>query len=130
MEQPNVTGDGDAALTPIFWVMVALTGVATGLFGDFLMWILFGVQHIAFAYHSGELQTAVEHASKLPRVLSLLIAGVFGGIAWYLLRRYMKYEKTEIDDSVWSGDRSLSVRRSFLTSVISEVVIGMGADGT
>jgi len=127
MEQPNVTGDGDAALSPVFWVMVALTGVATGLFGDFLMWILFGVQHMAFAYHSGELQTAVEHASKIRRVLSLLIAGVFGGVAWYLLRRYMKYDKTEIDDAVWSGDGSLSFRRSFLTSVISEVVIGMGA---
>ncbi len=33
MEQPNIAGDGDAALTPMFWLMVALTGVATGLFG-------------------------------------------------------------------------------------------------
>ena len=87
----------------MFWLMVALTGVATGLFGEFLMWILFGVQHLAFGYHTGELQTAVEHASKARRVLSLLIAGVFGGVAWYLLRRYMKYEKSEIDDAVWGG---------------------------
>src|SRR5665213_1144526 len=43
MEQPNATGDGDSSLTPVFWMMVALTGVATGLFGDFLMWILFGI---------------------------------------------------------------------------------------
>ena len=33
-EQPNATHDGEAALTPIFWVAVAATGVATGLFGD------------------------------------------------------------------------------------------------
>ena len=127
MEQPNVTGDGDAELTPIFWVMVALTGVATGLFGDLLMWILFGIQHLAFAYHTGELQTAVEHASNVRRVLSLSIAGVFGGLAWYLLRRYMKYDKSEIDDALWSGDGTLSLRRSLLTSVTSEVVIGLGA---
>jgi H+/Cl- antiporter ClcA len=127
MEQPNIAGDGDTALTPIFWLMVALTGVATGLFGEFLMWILFGVQHLAFGYHTGELQTAVEHASRARRVLSLLIAGLFGGIAWYLLRRYMKYENSEIDDAVWSGDGSLSFQRCFLTSVISEIVIGMGA---
>ncbi len=127
MEQPNVTGDGDASLTPVFWIMVALTGIATGLFGDFLMWILFGIQHIAFAYHSGELQTAVEHASKVRRVVSLALAGVFGGIAWYLLRRYLSYESSEIDDAVWSGDGSLSLRRGFLTSVISEIVIGAGA---
>jgi len=127
MEQPNVTGDGDAALTPRFWVMVALTGVATGLFGDFFMWILFGVQHLAFAYHAGELQTAVEHASKVRRVVSLAIAGVVGGVGWYLVRRYLKDEKSEIDDALWNGDGTLSPRRSFLTSLISEVVIGMGA---
>jgi chloride channel protein, CIC family len=127
MEQPNVTGDGDAALTPRFWVMVALTGLATGLFGAFLMWILVGVQHLAFAYHTGELQTAVEHASKVRRVVSLAIAGIVGGVGWYLVRHYLEGEKSEIDDALWSGDGSLSVRRSFLTSLISEVVIGMGA---
>lgn len=123
MEQPNVTGDGDAELTPIFWVMVALTGV----FGDLLMLTLFAIQHLAFAYRTGELQTAVEHASNVRRVLPLSIAGLFGGLAWYLLRRYMKYDKSEINDALWSGDGTLSLRRSFLTSVTSEVVIGLGA---
>jgi chloride channel protein, CIC family len=127
MEQPNVTGDGDAALTPIFWLMVALTGIATGLLGDLLMLILFTTQHLAFSYHTGELQSAVERVSDERRVLSLLIAGVFGGIAWYLLRRYMRSSKSEIDEALWSGDGNLSVRRSFLTSVISEIVIGLGA---
>ena len=126
-EQPNVTGDGEAALTPTFWVVVVLTGVATGLFGDLLMVILFGMQHLAFAYHTGSLQAAVEHASKTRRVLSLVIAGAFGGVAWYLVRHFMKGERSEIDDAVWSGDGRLSFRRSLLTSVISEVVIGMGA---
>ena len=87
-EQPNVTGDGDTALTPVFWAMVALTGVASGLFGDALMYVLFAVQHLAFNYHSGSLQAAVEHASALRRVASLLVAGAFGGVAWYLLRRW------------------------------------------
>jgi len=126
-EQPNVTGDGEAALTPTFWVVVVLTGVVTGLFGDLLMVILFGMQHLAFAYHTGSLQAAVEHASKTRRVLSLVIAGAFGGVAWYLVRHFMKGERSEIDDAVWSGDGRLSFRRSLLTSVISEVVIGMGA---
>jgi H+/Cl- antiporter ClcA len=126
-EQPNVTGDGETALTPVFWAMVALTGVATGLFGDALMYILFGVQHLAFDYHSGSLQAAVEHASALRRVASLLAAGAFGGVAWYLLRRYTPGESSQIDEEVWSGDGRLSLRRSLGTSAISEVVIGMGA---
>lgn len=126
MEQPNATGDGDAALTPLFWAMVVATGVATGLFGDLLMVVLFGMQHIAFGYHTGSLQTAVEHAAKLRRVLSLVAAGAFGAVAWFLVRHYMKSDKSDIDDAVWSGDGRLSMRRCLSTSVISEIVIGMG----
>jgi H+/Cl- antiporter ClcA len=126
-EQPNATGDGDAALTPRFWLMVVLTGIATGLFGDLLMWALFTVQHLAFDYHSGELQTAVERVSDERRVVVLVIAGLFGAVAWYLVRRYLKDESTEIDDSIWNGDGRLGPRRSLATSVISEIVIGMGA---
>jgi H+/Cl- antiporter ClcA len=126
-EQPDAASDSEVAPTPVFWLMVALTGIATGLFGDLLMWILFGVPHLAFSYHSGGLQTAVERASDLRRMLSLSIAGVFGSIAWYLVRKYTKGEKSEINEAVWGGDGLLGFRRSLATSVVSEVVIGMGA---
>jgi chloride channel protein, CIC family len=126
-EQPNVTGDGDAALSPRFWAMLVLTGVAAGLFGDLMMYLLFGVQHLAFGYHSGTLEAAAEHASGLRRITVLLIAGAAGGIGWYLLRRYTKGEKSELDDVVWGSRAHLSFRRSLGTSVLSEFVIGMGA---
>jgi len=58
MEQPNVTHDGEARLTPKFWLAVALTGVATGLFGDLLMWILAECERAGFHYHSGYFQNA------------------------------------------------------------------------
>ena len=127
MEQPNATGDGDAALTPRFWLMVTLTGIATGLTGDLLMWLLFGVQHLAFNYHSGELQAAVARVSGERRIIVLVIAGLFGAVAWYLIGRYVRDESTEIDDSIWNGDGMLGPRRSLATSVVSEIVIGMGA---
>ena len=126
-EQPNATGDGDAALTPVFWGMVVLTGVAAGLFGDLMMLLLFTVQHLAFGYHAGPLETAVARASDTRRLIVLLMAGVFGGVAWFGLRRYTQGERTDIDDVVWDGGMTLSFRRSLGTSVISEVVIGMGA---
>ena len=126
-EQPNATGDGDAALTPKFWLMVVATGVAAGLFGDLMMLILFSIQHIAFGYHSGSLEAAVERASDLRRLVVLLCAGVFGGVAWFLLRHYTSGEKSELDDVVWGEGAKLSFRRSLGTSVISEIVIGMGA---
>ncbi|MHB1469113.1 MAG: chloride channel protein [Solirubrobacteraceae bacterium] len=127
MEQPNVTGDEDAALTPAFWVAAVLTGVATGLLGDLMMLILFNVQHLAFGYHSGSFQAAIERDSAMRRVASLLIAGAFGGVAWYLLRRWTRGEQAEVDEAIWTGDARLSPRRSIGTSAISEVVIGMGA---
>jgi CIC family chloride channel protein len=126
-EQPNATGDGEAALTPRFWAMVVLTGVAAGLFGDLMMLVLFTVQHLAFGYHTGTLESGVRHASDTRRLVVLLIAGAFGGISWFLLRRCTRGEKSELDDVVWGDGARLSFRRSLGTSVISEIVIGMGA---
>jgi H+/Cl- antiporter ClcA len=127
MEQPNVTHDGDARLTPKFWLAVVLTGVATGLFADLLMWILALAERYAFHFHSGSFQNAVAASSDARRLTSLLLASVIGATSWYLIRRYLKHEKAEIDESLWAGNGELSIRRSFLTSLVSEVVVGMGA---
>jgi len=126
MEQPNVTQE-QAALTPTFWLAVVLTGVAAGLFGDFLMWLLALSERVAFGDRSGSFQAAVERSSDLHRVLALALAGVLGSIMWYLIRRYFPHEKSEIDDSLWNGDGELGIKRSFFTSIASEIVIGMGA---
>ena len=126
MEQPNVTSD-DAPLTPKFWLALCLTGFATGLFGIALMWVLKQFEHLAFNYNSGSYSDAVSATSGLHRVVMLTIAGFVGAIGWYLIRRYLKNEKSEIDEAVWNGDGELSIRRSFFTSVLSEIVIGLGA---
>ena len=127
MEQPNVTGDGDATLTPRFWVALAATGLAAGLLGDALMWVLFSVEHLAFGYGSGPFEVGAARAGAARRMASVLVAGAFGGVAWYLLRRATPGERSEIDEAVWRGDGRLSWRRSLGTSVISEVVVGAGA---
>lgn len=130
MLQPNVTGDGEAALTPRFWLMVAATGVAAGLLGAALMALLFAVEHVAFGsrFDGVGFSGAVERASSWGRVVPLLVAGVFGGPAWYLLRRFTPGKKSEVDEVLWTGEgRRLSLRRSLGTSVISEIVVGLGA---
>lgn len=127
MEQPNVTHDGDAALTPRFWVAIVITGVATGLFGAGLMALLQFVEKLAFSYHGGSYQAAVAATSNWHRLFTLVLAGGIGALGWYIVRRYLRGEKSEIDDALWNGDGELGVRRSLATSVISEIVIGMGA---
>ncbi|SHE93793.1 H+/Cl-antiporter ClcA [Ferrithrix thermotolerans DSM 19514] len=126
LEQPNTRPDL-AEPNLKFWLALVVVGVATGIFGDLMMVVLFGVQHIAYNYHTGSFQRAVEHVSGLHRVVALMIAGVFGGVAWYLLRKFTKGESTEADNILWLGKGQLSFRRSFLTSIISEIVIGLGA---
>ena len=54
---------------------------------------------------------------------SLVVAGAFGGVAWYLLRRYVP-GRTDVDEAVWRGDGELGFRRSLGTSVLSIIVIG------
>lgn len=123
-EQPNVTSE-TAALTPRFWLAVLVTGVAAGLLGIAMMAILFTVEAVAFG--GGPFLAAVERSHGWARVAPLLIAGAVAGPAWYLLRRFTKGQRSELDDALWSGDGSLSVRRSVGTSVLSELVIGTGA---
>ncbi|WP_312858372.1 chloride channel protein [Pseudonocardia pini] len=128
MDQPNVTGDGDVPLTARFWVMVVLTGVGSGLFGVLLMLLLFAVADLAYGPGAGEgnFEAAVGAASWVGRVVPLLAAGVIAGLGWYLLRRYVP-GRSDVDDSVWTGDGRLGFRRSLGTSVLSEIVVGLGA---
>ncbi|MCK4176032.1 chloride channel protein [Aciditerrimonas ferrireducens] len=127
MEQPNVTHDL-APLTARFWATVVLVGVATGLLGDGLMAILFTTEHLAFGFHQGgSFLAAVSRASALRRVVVLALSGLLGSVAWFVLRRLTAGQHAEIDHALWRGDARLSVPRSLGTSVISEVVVGMGA---
>ncbi len=111
----------------MFWLAVGLTGVVTGLIGDLLMWLLFTVEHLAFGYHSGGFEAGVEATSGARRIAPLLAAGAIGGIAWYVLRRWTRGERSEVDEVIWAGDGRMSLRRTAADSVISEIVIGAGA---
>ncbi len=134
-EQPNVTDDGPAALTLPFWCALVATGVLAGLFGIATMFVLRMAQRLGFGYdlttftYLGPLtfQQGVEQAPGWRRIASLAVAGVLGGVAWYLLRRYTPGERTDVEDSVWTGTGELSFRRSLGTSFISVVVVGLGA---
>ena len=126
-EQPNNTDETLGPLSPRFWLALLVTGVATGLFGDLMMLVLRTFEQLAFGTGPGDYQAHVQRASALRRVGSLAVAGAFAGPAWYLLRRYTKGEKSEVDEAIWAGDGTLSARRSLLSGLLSEIVVGMGA---
>ncbi len=124
-EQPNVTHEGEARLTQAFWLVVGAAGVAAGLFGAILMNILYTAEHLAFGFDAGTFESGAEHASALRRVLSLAVAGIFGGGAWFLIRRHIR-GRSDVDDAIWTGDGTLSFPRSLSTSVTSMITVGMG----
>jgi CIC family chloride channel protein len=125
-EQPNAVDDV-AELSPRFWLLVAVTGVAAGLAGVLMLLILHAVEHLAFGYRHGSLDSAVRRAAGSRRILVLAIGGAVTGVGWYLIRRFMRHERSDLDDALWAGDATLSLRRSLLTSVLSEVAVGVGA---
>jgi len=128
MEQPNVTGDGDAPLTVRFWVLLVITGIGTGLFGVLLMMMLFWVSDLAYGPDAGrgDFQAHVAATSPVARMVPLLVAGVIGGIGWFLLRRYVP-GRSDVDDTIWTGDGTLGFRRGLGSSALSEIVVGLGA---
>jgi CIC family chloride channel protein len=127
IEQPNAGHDGDARLSLEFWVLVALTGVLTGLFGIVMMGILHGVAYLAFGGGPGNFESHVISASGARRVAALAIGGAVVGPAWFLLRRLTHGESADLDDSLWNGRGELSARRSLVSSILSEVAVGSGA---
>lgn len=126
-EQPNATGDGDAPLTWVFWGLIGVAGVAAGMLGVAMMLVLHGVERLAFGADGGGFISAVEQASPVRRVVVLVLAGLLTGVGWSLLRRFTQGESTHVDHEVWTGDSILSMRRSFGTSVLSEIAVGAGA---
>lgn len=113
-------------LTARFWSAVVLAGVATGLLGAFMMFVLFSVEHLTYGHSTTSFEYAVEHSGDTRRVVALVVAGAVAGVAWFLLRRLTRGERSDIDDSVWNGTGELSFRRCMGTSLISEVVVGLG----
>lgn len=126
-EQPNAGSDAPDVLSVRFWLFVVATGVATGLFGAGTMFLLHSTQHLAFSYRAGEFQAAVERASWSRRVVVLAIAGVIGGVGFYVVRRRTAGEVSEVHGTLWEGRSDLSFKRSLPTGILSEIVVGMGA---
>ncbi|MGH9044024.1 MAG: chloride channel protein, partial [Acidimicrobiales bacterium] len=70
------------------------TGVATGLLGDLMMYVLFSVEHLTYDHSHASFEFAVGQAGAVHRVVALAIAGAVGGVAWYVWRRVTAKERS------------------------------------
>lgn len=126
--QPNVPG-GDAATgyPAAFWLAVVLTGVGAGLGGGLLMKLLYAVQHVCWSYDSGGFIDAVERSTAGRRVVVLACAGLFAGVAMWLLRLTTRGHGGDDCETIWFHDGRFPPFRTAARAVISIVVVGMGA---
>lgn len=106
--------------------MVAI-GLAAGGGGVLLILLLRAVQHLFWSYHSGAFLHAVEGVSHVRRVLVLTAAGVLAGVGVLALRWLPGFGGGEVSEALWLEEGRLELTPSVGRSVLSMVVVAMGA---
>ena len=127
--QPNVlSAASDAPLmTPKMWVMVLLTGIGAGLTSGLLMRLLRLVQHLSFSYSTGDFLAGVRNASPEHRIIVVSLGGVIAGLSLYLLRRFTGGSGAEVTGAIWHKQGQFEAGPTIAKSLISIVIVGMGA---
>lgn len=109
------------------WPAILLTGAGAGLLSGLLMKLLRLVQHVCFHYHEGDFLTGVEGVSGSRRVIVVAGAGVFAGVVLLLRRRLPDHDGPDLNEAIWHNWGRLPQWKTSVSSVLSIVVVGMGA---
>jgi len=123
--QPNVPGRGIvASYSPMFWGLVVLVGVGSGIAGALLIELLRAVQHLAWSYSSGSFLDAVKHASAGRRLIVLSIGGVAAGGGALVLARL---GSVAVPEALWLREARLPLFGSIARGIHSIVIVALGA---
>ena len=127
--QPNVlAATPDAALMTFkMWAMVLLTGIGAGLTSGLLMRLLRLAQHLSFSYSMGDFLTGVRNTSGEHRIIVVSLGGVVAGLSLYLLRRTTGSSGAEVTGAIWHKQGQFEAAPTIVKSLISIVIVGMGA---
>jgi H+/Cl- antiporter ClcA len=122
--QPNLQ---ELTVPVRLWPAILLTGAGAGLLSGLLMKLLRLVQHVCFHYHEGDFLTGVEGVSGSRRVIVVACAGVFAGVVLLLRRRLPDHDGPDLNEAIWHNCGRLPQWKTSVSSVLSIVVVGMGA---
>jgi CIC family chloride channel protein len=110
-----------------FWLAVVLTGVGTGLGAAALTGLLELVQHMLWSCSGIDLLDAAARAPAWRHVVVLFGAGLLTGAGQLLLVRLSSANSIDITAAIWFHAGRLPVWRTLGSSVLSVLIVGMGA---
>lgn len=118
----------DEAHTPAlrFVAAVTLAGLTAGATGWFFVHLLHLLERVAYGMADGQATFLEAVASTDPRrrVVALALAGLIGGLSWFLIRRHGR-PIVSVTDAV-AGWR-MPLLTTFLHSTTQVVIVGLGA---
>jgi chloride channel protein, CIC family len=85
------------------------------------------VQHLSFSYSSGDFLTGVRNISTEHRILVVTLGGIAAGLSLYCLRRITGGAGAEVTGAIWHKQGQFEAAPTIAKSLISIVVVGMGA---
>jgi H+/Cl- antiporter ClcA len=127
-QQPNFTNQAlPKHFSFRFWLAAGVAGVAAGVAAGLLMKLLRLVQHLAWAYQSGDFLSAVEHSSARHRVLLLSLAGGLTAGGLWLARRFWPKPGWGLSSGIWLHAGALPLLASLYNGVLSVILVSLGA---
>ena len=126
--QPNVLAvSRSVEFSARFWLLLLATGVGAGLAGGLLMRLLYAVQHLAWQAAPSGLYEGVLKASPQRKLLILGAAGVLVAAGATLLRFAKGGHAGELTVALWFHAGGMPLARTLGRSVLSIVIVGLGA---
>jgi H+/Cl- antiporter ClcA len=104
----------------------AATGVAAGIGGVLLTWLLHAVQHTAFGYTELTFLYGVEQASPARRVVVMTIGGLVVGLGWWALHRWTR-SRVPAEREMLDPDRPMPMGTTVTDAGLQIVAVGFGA---
>lgn len=108
---------------------VVLAGLAAGLVGLFMAWLLEFFQHLAYGGQGHSLIDFVEGAPPWRRVLAPCLGGFLAGLGWLWLRRTggVVGIVAAVDDITGDSARRMGTVRPTVDALLQVLVVGTGS---